>query len=128
MTRPPRLPPPTRFRLAKDRDGTSVWSRLWQPTKARARQASRRRVGDRNKWTTILDESTQDGVADFDRCIHKMYDRLVPDPDRTRREHHAENAAVRMPGLEPPTVSSRHTPAPGCVRAPDQWNAMEELF
>ena len=49
---------------------------------------------DRNKWTTILDESTQDGVVEFDRRIHKMYDRLVPGPDRTRREYHAENAVV----------------------------------
>jgi uncharacterized membrane protein YhaH (DUF805 family) len=59
-----------------------------------------------------------------------MYDRLVPDPDRTRREHHAENAAVRMPGLEPPTVWFHHDTrrCTGFVGEQACWNAMEELF
>jgi hypothetical protein len=57
-----------------------------------------------------------------------MYDRLVPDPDRTRREHHAENAAVRMPGLEPPRFPHDTRLSAGFIGAPERWNAMEELF
>ena len=41
-----------------------------------------------------------------------MYDPLVRRPDRTRREYHAENAAVRMPGLAPRGFITTHASEP----------------
>jgi len=55
-----------------------------------------------------------------------MYDRPVRGPDG--REYHAENAAVRMPGLKPPRFHHDTRLCTGFVGALACWNAMEELF
>ena len=79
-----------RSRLAKDRDGTSVWNRLWQPAKTRARHALRRRFSGHNNWTTVLDKSTQDGVVDRWQCIQRVYDEPVRGPDGIDANIHTE--------------------------------------
>ena len=57
-----------------------------------------------------------------------MYELPVRGPDRTRREYHAENAAVRMPGLAPARFHHDTRKCTGFVGALACWNAMEELF
>jgi len=79
-----------RSRLAKDRDGTSVWNRLWQPAKARARHTLRRRFSGHNNWTTVLDKPTRDRVVDRWKCIQRMYDEPARGPDGINANIHTE--------------------------------------